>query len=154
MINPPRRIGSQAYYAWLVESDPKLAGVLKREQWQSDGYTMVSVGPILPQNRTSLDRIRMENGMVLDEADARRFRAFIAVFTKEKLLPHFKKNRAEFLNALNLLEAGRYASVSQAFAWYYDQMANGAAEKLTATRLMQPPDGHYAYALKNPQGIR
>ena len=154
MVSPPRRVGSQRYYAWLVESDPKLAGVLKREQWQSDAYTVVSVGPTLPQNRISLDRIKMENGMVLDEADARRFRSFIAIFTKEKLLPHFKKNRAEFLNALNLLEAGRYASVSQAFAWYYDQMANGAAEGLTAARLIQPPDGQYTYALRNPQGAR
>ena len=154
MVNPPRRTGSQRYYAWLVESDPKLAGVLKREQWQSDDYTVVSIGPKLPENRTSLDRIRMENGMVLDEAEARRFRSFVAIFTKEKLLPYFKKNRSEFRDALDLLDAGRYASLSAAFAWYYDQMANGAAEKLTAARLIQPPTEAYAYALKIPQGAR
>jgi hypothetical protein len=88
MVPPPRRVGSQRYYGWLVESDPKLAGVLKREQWESDGYTLVSIGPDLPQNRTSLDRIRMNNGMVLDEAEARRF-GFIAILTKDKLLPYF-----------------------------------------------------------------
>jgi hypothetical protein len=150
MVNPPRRTGSQRYYAWLVESDPKLAGILKREQWESDGYTMVSIGPVLQPSRVTLASVRAENGMILEEPDARRLRSFITIFSKERLLPYFKKNRSSFLSAVNQLEAGKYVSVSSAFAWYYDQMANGATENLVAARLIQPPATQYVYALKAP----
>jgi hypothetical protein len=151
MVNPPRRIGSQRYYAWLVESDPALAGLLKREQWESGGYTMVSIGSEIARERASLEQVRASNGMLLDEAEARRFRSFVAIFSREKLLPFFKKNRSDFLKALDLLDAGRYASVSEAFAWYYDQMANGAAAQLVSTGLIQPPQGsQYVYALRAP----
>lgn len=150
MVNPPRRVGSLRFYGWLVESDPRLAGVIKREQWESEGHTLVSVGPALPQNRSSLDRIRTEKGMILNEAEARRFRSFIAILTREKLLPYFKKNRSEFLDVLNAFDAGRYVRVSDAFAWYYDQMANGVVEQLIAAHRIEPPKEQYAYALKVP----
>lgn len=150
MVPPPRRAGTQRYYAWLVESDPKLAGTLKREQWESDGYTMVSVGLTLPPARTSLDRIRTGKGMVLEEAEARRLRSFIAIFCRERLLPYFKKNRSDFLTVLNELDAGKYIRVSDAFAWYYDQMANGVAQQLVSAKLIEPPNGQYAYAAKAP----
>jgi len=148
MVNPPRRTGSQRYYAWLAESDPALAGLLKREQWESGGYTMVSVGPGLAKDRTTLEQVRAANGMLLDDAEARRFRSFVAIFSREKLLPFFKKNRSDFLKALDLLDAGHYVSVSEAFAWYYDQMANGAAAQLVTARLIEPPKDQYTYALK------
>jgi hypothetical protein len=151
MVNPPRRTGSQRYYAWLVESDPALAGALRREQWESGGYTMVSIGSEIAKERASLDQVRASNGMLLDEAEARRFRSFVAIFSREKLLPFFKKNRSDFLKALDLLDAGRYASVSEAFAWYYDQMANGAAAQLASSGLIEPPKGgQYVYALRAP----
>lgn len=150
MVIPPRRSGSQRYYGWLVESDAKLAGVLKREQWESDGYTIVSVGPGTLQARISLDRVRAGGGLVIEEPEARRVRNFMAIFAKERLLPYFKKNRASFLNALNQLDAGRPVSVSSAFAWYYDQMANGATESLAAEHLIQPPATQYTFALKVP----
>jgi hypothetical protein len=150
MVPPPRRVGSQRYYAWLVETEPKLAGVLKREQWESDGYTMVSVGPGLAPARVSLDRVRTENGMVLEEAEARRFRSFIAIFSKERLLPYFKKNRATFLNAITQLDAGKYVRNTDVFAWYYDQIANGVTDNLVAAKLIQPPSSQYTFALKAP----
>jgi hypothetical protein len=150
MVSPSRPGSLRRYYAWLVESDPKLAGVLKREQWESDGYTVVSVGPSLAASRMSLEKLRMENGMVLEDAEARRFRSFITIFSKERLLPYFKKNRATFLNAVNQLDAGRYVSVSSAFAWYYDQLANGVVDNLVAARVIQPPATQYTFALKAP----
>ena len=148
MVNPPRRTGSQRYYAWLVESDPALAGLLKREQWESGGYTMVSIGPGLAKDRATLEQVRAANGMLLDDAEARRFRSFVAIFSREKLLPFFKKNRSDFLKALDLLDAGHYVSVSEAFAWYYDQMANGAAAQLVTAHLIEPPKDQYVYALR------
>ena len=150
MVNPPRRQGSQRYYAWLVEGDPALAGILKREQWESEGYTMVSIGPTLQESRTGLDQVRTDNGMILEDAEARRFRSFLTIFAKDKLLPYFKKNRSDFLKVLNELDAGRYVRVSDAFAWYYDQMANGAARQLVEAGLIQPPDVQFVYAMKAP----
>jgi hypothetical protein len=151
MVNPPRRTGTLRYYAWLVESDPALAGVLKREQWESGGYTMVSIGTGIARDRATLEQLRAANGMLLEEAEARRFRSFVAIFSREKLLPFFKKNRPDFLKTLDLLDAGRYASVSEAFAWYYDQMANGAAEQLVNERVIEPPKGgQYVFALRAP----
>lgn len=148
MVNPPRRTGSQRYYAWLVESDPALAGLVKREQWESGGYTMVSIGTGLAKDRATLEQLRAVKGMLLDDAEARRFRSFVAIFSREKLLPFFKKNRSDFLKALDLLDAGRYVSVSEAFSWYYDQMANAAAEQLVSGRLIEPPKGQYVFAMK------
>ena len=150
MVPPPRRTGSLRYYAWLAESDPALAGLLKRDQWESDGYTMVSIGPGLSPDRTSLDEVRSTNGMLLNEAEARRFRSFIGIFSRDKLLPFFKKNRSDFLKVLDMLDAGHYVSVSEAFAWYYDQMANGAAAELVSGGLIEPPKDHYTYALRAP----
>ena len=150
MVSPPRRASNQRYYAWLVESDPKLAGILKREQWESDGYTMVSIGKTIQQNRVSLSSIRMEKGMILEEAEARRLRSFLAIFCKERMLPHFKKNREGFRTTLGLLDAGSYVRLADAFAWYYDQMANGVASELAEARLIQPPASQYVYAMKAP----
>jgi hypothetical protein len=150
MVNPPRRAGGMRYYAWLVESDPLLAGTLKRDQWDSGGYTMVSIGSSLPEERMTLEKLRAANGMVLEEAEARRFRSFVSVFTRDKLLPYFKKNRAEYLKVLNLLEAGKYVRVSDAFAWFYDQLANGVAAELTREKLIEPPAAQYVFALKAP----
>jgi hypothetical protein len=150
MVSPPRRSTNQRYYAWLVESDPKLAGILKREQWESGGYTIVSIGKTIAANRVSLANIRMEKGMVLEEAEARRLRSFITIFCKERMLPHFKKNRESFRTTLGLLDAGRYVRLADAFAWYYDQMANGVAAELAEARLIQAPTGQYAYAMKAP----
>jgi hypothetical protein len=150
MVNPPRRAGGLRYYAWLVESDPVLAGTLKRDQWDSGGYTLISIGSSLPEERTTLEKLRAANGMILEEAEARRFRSFISVFTRDKLLPYFKKNRAEYLKVLNLLEAGKYVRVSDAFAWFYDQMANGVVADLTKAGLIEPPATQYLFALKAP----
>jgi hypothetical protein len=149
-VRPPRRAPNQSYYAWLVESDPKLAGILKREQWESDGYTMVSIGQGIAQSRVSLSSIRAEKGMVLEEAEARRLRSFITIFSKERMLPHFKRNRESYRTALGQLDAGRYVRLADAFAWYYDQMANGVVAELVAARVIEPPTNQYAFAMKAP----
>jgi hypothetical protein len=150
MVNPPRRTGSQRYYAWMVESDPALAGVLKREQWESGGYTMVSIGKGLAEERMTLEQLRASKGMMLEQDEARRFRSFVAIFTREKLLPFFKRNRSDFIKTLNLPDAGKYVSLSEAFAWYYDQIANGVAEHLVNAKLVQAPSARYVFALKAP----
>jgi hypothetical protein len=91
----------------------------------------------------------MEKGMVLEEAEARRLRSFITIYSNEKLLPWFKRNRGSFRTAIDQLNIG-YVSFAEVFTWYYDQMANGAVEELVRARVIQPPSPQYTFALKAP----
>ena len=149
MVSPPRRL-TQRYYAWMVEGDPKLAGVLKREQWESDGYTMVSIGQGLLKNKSSLSTLRSEKGMVLEEAEGRKYRTFITLFGKDKVLPWFKKNRESIRTTIAQVDAGEYTRLTDIFPWYYDQMANGVVNELVAGRLIEAPKEHYTFAVKTP----
>ena len=151
MSPPPRRAKGQRFYAWLVEGDPALAGILKRETRESDGYSIVSIGTTAPQARVSLDQIRTAHGLLLEQQEARRFRSFIAILCRDKLLPFFKKNRADFLKIAGQVESSRYVAFEEFFAWYYNRMANTIAAQLAAARRIAPPADQYTYAIKLQQ---
>jgi hypothetical protein len=149
MVPPPRRAGSQRYYGWLIEGNARLAGLLRREQWESEGYYLVSVGPAIPQNRTPLGEVRAGNGMILDEAESRRYRSFLSVFARDRLLPFFKTRRSDIFAAIRQFEAGSYgARNTDIFSWYYDQLVNGVVEELVKQGKIKAPDGHYTYAVR------
>jgi hypothetical protein len=150
LVPPPRRVGSQRYYGWLIEGDARLAGNLKREQWESEGHYIVSIGTTLQKDRVSLSQIRSENGMILDEAESRRFRSFLSVFSRDKLLPFFKKNRTDLFAATNKFETGMYARRTDVFSWYYDQMVNRAVDDLIKSGNLKTPNRHYTYAVRTP----
>src|SRR4029079_16714439 len=69
MAPPPRRSKGQRFYAWLVESDPSLAGVIKRETRESDGYAIVSIGSGVAETRVGLDEIRSSHGLLLEQQE-------------------------------------------------------------------------------------
>ena len=123
MPGPPRHGKNERYYAWLVESNPAAAGKLKRELRESANYRIITIGTTLPQ-KLNVDDLRGK-AVVLDEAEARKYRAFIGVFARDKLLPFFKSHRAELLKQAGLVQAGRYVAFAQVFAWYHDAMAMG-----------------------------
>ena len=148
MPPPPRRGTAQRYYAWLIEGEPRRAGTLKREQWESDGHSIISIGSTAQKDRVTLAQIRAEKGMILDEAESRRFRSFIAIFSRDKLLPFFKKSRSDMFAVVKQFEAGKYARVADVFSWYYDQMANGVTEDLIKNRRLQAPNRSYVYATR------
>jgi hypothetical protein len=151
LMSPPRRRGKgERFYAWLVEGDPALAGTLKREVRESDGYSIVSIGSEFSQTRLTLDQIRSAHGMVLDQAEARRLRSFTAIFCRDKLLPYFKKNRADLLKLASQVESGRYTAFEEFFAWYYNRMVNTIAAQLASAGRIAPPTGQYTYAVKLP----
>jgi hypothetical protein len=150
MPAPPRHAKNERYYAWLVESNPAAAGKLRRELRESASYRVISIGTALPEERLNADDLRGK-AVVLDEADARKYRAFIGVFTRDKLLPYFKSHRSEFLKQAGLVGAGRYVAFAQVFAWYYDAMANGATDALVAAHRIDPPEKLYTYAVRIPQ---
>jgi hypothetical protein len=146
----PRRVKGQRFYAWLVEGDPAMAGRLKRETRESGSFSIVTIGSGIPNERVTLDQIRAQGGMVLEQEEANRLRRFVAVFARDRLLPYFRKTRADFLRVAALAESSRYAAFGEFFAWYYNQMVNAVAEEFVAARLITPPDLYYSYALRLP----
>jgi hypothetical protein len=147
----PRRGRGQSYYAWLAEGDPRSAGRVKREQSQSDANTIVTVGAALSVVRPSLNEIRTGKGMILDEAESRRLRSFVAIFCKDKLLPYFKSRRNEMMRVGAQMSSGKYTAFGEFLAWYYNQIANNAVDEIVAARRMKPPTDQYAYAVKTLQ---
>jgi len=150
MPGPPRHGKNERYYGWLVESNPAAAGKLKRELRESANFRIITIGPTLPTEKLNVDDLRGK-AVVLDEADARKYRSFIGIFTRDKLLPYFKSHRAELLKQAGLLQAGRYVAFAQVFAWYYDAMANGVTDALVAAHRIAPPQTIYTYAVRVPQ---
>ena len=151
MPPPPRRgKGTDRYFAWLVESNPAAAGKLRRELRESAGYRIVTIGTLLPDEKLNPDDLRGKN-TILEEADARKYRTFISVFSRDKLLPYFKSRRDEFFKLGSLLKAGGYSAAAEVFAWYYNAMANGVADTLVAERRIAAPEKVYTYAVKAPQ---
>src|SRR6185295_7087386 len=147
----PKRGRGLRYFAWLVEGDPKYAGRIQREESQSGGNTIVTIGATLPKVRPNLEEIRAGHGMILDEAESRRFRSFAAIFCKDKLLPYFKTNRDDLLKAAMQVSSSKYTAFGEFLAWYYNQMVNNTVDEIVAAKRMQSPKYPYAYAVKSLQ---
>ncbi|PYR88990.1 MAG: hypothetical protein DMG19_07955 [Acidobacteria bacterium] len=97
LMPPPRRRGkSDRYFAWLVESNLEAAGKLRRELRESAGYRVVTIGTALPEEKLNPDDLRGKDP-IFEDADARKYRTFIGLFSRDKLLPYFKNRREEFL---------------------------------------------------------
>jgi DNA-binding MarR family transcriptional regulator len=151
LMPPPRRRGkNDRYYAWLVESNSEAAGKLKRELRESAGYRIVSIGTVLPDDKPTPDELRGKVAM-LEEADARKYRAFIGVFSRDKLLPFFKNHREEFLKLGLLMSSGHDIAFGEFFAWYYNTMANTITDAFVADHRIAPPETYYTYAVKAPE---
>jgi hypothetical protein len=150
MPAPPRRGKSEWYYAWMVESDAELAGKLRRELRESAGYRIVTIGTALPDEKLNPDDLRGK-ATILEDVDARKYRTFIGVLSRDKLLPYFKRNRSDFLKMAGFLSSGRDIAFKDFFAWYYNAIANGVADTLVADHRITAPEKLYTYAVKAPQ---
>ena len=152
MPPPPRRgkNGNERFFAWLVESNPALAGTLRREIRESDGFRIVSIGTELPDERLEAAELRGK-ASVYDDAEAMKYRRFIGVFTRDKLLPYFKSHRSEFLAQAKLMSSGRYVAAAEVFAWYYNVMVQGVVDELATARKITKPEKYYTYAVRVPQ---
>ena len=150
----PRRRGKDGrgapYFAWLVESNPEAAGKLRRELRESAGYRVVTIGTALADERRNPDDLRGKD-TILEDADARKYRTFIGLLTRDKLLPYFKTHRSEFLKLGSLLSSGGDVAFAEFFAWYYNTMANAVTGALVAEKRITPPEKLYTYAVKAPQ---
>ena len=151
LMPPPRRRGkSDRYFAWLVESNSEAAGKLRRELRESAGYRVVTIGTALPEEKLNPDDLRGKDP-IFEDADARKYRTFIGLFSRDKLLPYFKNRREEFLKLGGLMSSGRYIAFAEFFAWYYNIIANQVTDALIAERRITPPEKLYTYAVKAPE---
>jgi len=151
LMPPPRRRGkSDRYFAWLVESNSEAAGKLRRELRESAGYRVVTIGTALPEEKLNPDDLRGKDP-IFEDADARKYRTFIGLFSRDKLLPYFKNRREEFLKLGGLMSSGRYIAFAEFFAWYYNIIANQVTDALIAGRRITPPEKLYTYAVKAPE---
>jgi hypothetical protein len=151
LMPPPRRGGkNDRYFAWLVEGNSSAAGKLRRELRESAGYRIITIGTALAEDKPTPDELRGSNTM-LEEADARKYRTFISVLSRDKLLPYFKTRREEFLKLGLLMYSGRYIAFAEFFAWYYNTLANEVTDALVAEHRITPPEKFYTYAVKTPQ---
>jgi len=150
MPPPPRRGKSDRYFAWLVESNPEAAGKLRRELRESAGYRVVTIGTALSEEKLNPDDLRGKD-TILEDADARKYRTYISVLSRDKLLPYFKNHRPEFIKLGGLLSSGRDVAFAEFFAWYYNTIANGVTDELVAQDRITGPEKLYTYAVKAPQ---
>ena len=151
LMPPPRRRGkNDRYYAWMVESNGEAAGKLRRELRESAGYRIVTIGTALADDKPTPDELRGKTTM-LEEADARKYRAFIGIFSRDKLLPYFKNRREEFLKLGLLMSSGRDIAFGEFFAWYYNTIANNVTDVLVNDHHITAPETYYTYAVKAPE---
>jgi len=150
MPPPPRRGKSDRYFAWMVESNPEAAGKLRRELRESAGYRVVTIGTALSDEKLNPDELRGKD-TILEDVDARKYRTFISVLSRDKLLPYFKNHRPEFIKLGGLLSSGRDVAFAEFFAWYYNSIANNVTDALVADHRITPPEKLYTYAVKAPQ---
>jgi hypothetical protein len=151
LMPPPRRRGkTDRYYAWLVESNADAAGKLRRELRESAGYRIVTIGTALADDKPTPDELRGSHTM-LEEAEARKYRAFIGIFSRDKLLPYFKNRREEFLKLGLMMSSGRDIAFGEFFAWYYNTIANNVTNALISGHQITPPETYYTYAVKAPE---
>ena len=137
-------------YAWLVESNPALAGKYIRDVRESDSYQIITIGREFPKTRVSLDELRTAKLDVFDDPVARQFRTFVAVLCRDKLLPFFKTHRSEYLKTAAIPESAKYVAAAEFFGWYYNAMATGVVDQLVSTGKIKAPADQYTYAIKNP----
>jgi hypothetical protein len=150
IMPPPRRRGkTDRYYAWLVESNPEAAGKLRRELRESASYRVITIGTALPDEKLNPEDLRGKD-TVLEDDDAVKYRKFINILCRDKLLPYFQRNRAEFIKLGSTMSSGGQIAFAEFFAWYYNTIANGVTDKLIANRQITPPDKFYTYAVKAP----
>ena len=149
---PPRRnkAGTSRFYAWLVESDSAFAGQIVREFQTAGNHRIVSVGTSLPEDR----RLQVEDlrGTVpfYEGQDARKWRVFMSIFSRDTVMPFFKTKRDELRKVGNFVRAGNYVAFAEVFAWHYQMMADYAAQQLVAKKRIAAPEKYYTYVIDAP----
>ncbi len=105
MPGPPRRARrGEGYYAWMVEG-AEGHNYLVHQTARVGRHEVFSVGPVAEENlRIQLDDLAAE-GPVYETEDARRWRIFTSVFSRDYLIPYLKTQRNDIFDIHSDIEA-------------------------------------------------
>lgn len=143
--------GRRGYYAWLVEHNSERAGTIKREIRESTGFRFVSVGRELPVKPvTILEDLEGKGPIFRDDEEARRYRQFVSLLSRDTLFPYFKARREEIFRMAGSIQASKYTAFKDFVAWYYQQVVSGVERNLVGAKKIEAPEKFYTYALKAP----
>lgn len=146
---PPRRAGRRdAYYAWMTEGD---AGP-QQLTWQSapvGRHRVYSIGPVAIDEPRAQISLLAETDPVYEYDDARRWRVFSSVMSRDYLLPYLKSLRSELLDLHSDIDASKYSAFAEFVAWFYISTASEAADLLVEHGRVVPPQTEFRYALRS-----
>ena len=150
LMPPPPRRGRRGdgYYAWMIEGEvtPRL---IVQQAARVGRYEVRSVGPVVEENpRIQIDTVA-ESGPVYESEDARRWRVFVSVFSRDYLLPYIKSRRSGLIEITGGIEASRYTALAELFVWYYHSVVARVADFLVDTGRVELPESSYRYALRS-----
>ncbi len=151
MPGAPRRARrGEEYYAWMVEGQENRSYMV-RQRARVGRHQVFSVGPVAEENlRIQIDALAQE-GPVYETEDARRWRVFTSVFSRDYLLPYIKSQRSQFLDIHSNIEASKYSALAEFVAWYYQELVQRTADSLVASGRIEAPETSYKYALREPR---
>ncbi len=147
MPGPPRRARRGAgFYAWLIEGSGGPAHIYRQAR-QVGRHRIVSVGPAPEEDlRISLEDV---DGPVYGDQDARRWRVFASIFSRDYVLPFLKSKRGEFIELHETVRASKYAAFAEFLAWYYQSLVAGVIDSLVSSGRIKAPETSYKYALRS-----
>ena len=148
MPGPPRRARrGEGYYAWMVEG-AEGHNYLVHQTARVGRHEVFSVGPVAEENlRIQLDDLAAE-GPVYETEDARRWRIFTSVFSRDYLIPYLKTQRNDIFDIHSDIEASDYSAIGEFVAWYYQSLVERTADSLVASGRMAAPGTFFKYALR------
>jgi hypothetical protein len=146
MPSPPRRAGrNNGFYAWMTEGDAGPRQLI--HQTASVGrYEVVSIGPDAPAEPRVQISVLGETAPVYEYEDARRWRVFTSIMSRDELLPYLKTRRQSIIDLHVQTDAARYTAVAEFMAWFYVSAATEAVEILVDHGRIAPPASNYRYA--------
>jgi len=142
-----RRRG-QGYYAWMTEGDAGPRHLVHQTR-RVGRYQVVSVGSVPEENLlVRIDDLRLE-APVYENEDARKWRVFASVFSRDYLLPYFKSQRDRFIGLHEQIRASRYSALAEFIAWYYQSVVADVIAQFVSIELIEAPETSYKYAIQS-----
>jgi hypothetical protein len=148
MPGAPRRASrNDAYYAWMTEGDSGPEHLV----WQSASvgrHQVYSIGTVAQEDPRVQISILAETDPVYEYDDARRWRVFANVMSRDYLLPYLKTRRSELLELHSDMDASNYSAFGEFIAWFYISAASEAADVLVQRGRLSGPETSFRYALR------
>ena len=148
---PPRRARrGEGYYGWMVEGGGGPKHIV-RQAARVGRHQIFSLGPVAEKEfRMQIDEVAGQ-GPVYESDDARRWRIFAGIFSRDYLFPYVKSLRSNLLELHSEIDASKYSAFGEFVAWYYQSVVARAADTLSRNGRIEAPETAYKYALRVPR---